>query len=69
MENNGGKFARDISSDVTHLVCSTKAWKEYHSIGKFANLDSFTSTDRQCGGCRVRGRLNDAASLDLNVQP
>jgi hypothetical protein len=27
VENNGGTFQQQISSDTTHLVCSKTAWK------------------------------------------
>ena len=28
IEVNGGTFAKQISSDVTHLVCSLDSWKK-----------------------------------------
>lgn len=36
VENNGGKFTKELDNDVTHLVCSKKAWQRYHDIGEFA---------------------------------
>lgn len=35
VEHAGGVFVKDLSKDVTHLVCSQKAWKRYYPIGKF----------------------------------
>jgi twin BRCT domain len=32
--NNGGAFSKDLNEEVTHLVCSKKAWKGYKDIGK-----------------------------------
>jgi NAD-dependent DNA ligase len=37
VEHAGGTFVKDsISKDVTHLVCSEKAWKKYYPIGEFS---------------------------------
>ncbi|ETI24035.1 hypothetical protein G647_03404 [Cladophialophora carrionii CBS 160.54] len=32
VEHAGGTFVKEVSRDVTHLVCSEKAWKRYHPI-------------------------------------
>lgn len=32
--NNGGKFSHHLNDEVTHLICSKKAWKEYHATGE-----------------------------------
>jgi twin BRCT domain len=34
--NNGGTFSKELNNEVTHLVCSKKAWKEYRDIGKLS---------------------------------
>ena len=36
--NNGGTFSKELNNEVTHLVCSKKAWKEYKDIGKLASF-------------------------------
>jgi anthranilate synthase/indole-3-glycerol phosphate synthase/phosphoribosylanthranilate isomerase len=36
VEHAGGTFVKELSKDVTHLVCSEKAWKRYYPIGMFA---------------------------------
>ncbi|KIV88017.1 hypothetical protein, variant [Exophiala mesophila] len=36
VEANGGVFIKQISEDVTHLICSKKAWKQYHPTVKAA---------------------------------
>ncbi|KAJ9601958.1 hypothetical protein H2200_013517 [Cladophialophora chaetospira] len=36
VEHAGGTFARELSKDVTHLLCSEKAWKRYYPIVKEA---------------------------------
>ena len=33
VEHAGGTFAKELSKDVTHLLCSEKAWKRYYPIG------------------------------------
>ncbi|KIW13428.1 hypothetical protein PV08_08616 [Exophiala spinifera] len=32
VEHAGGAFVKDITTDVTHLVASKKAWKKYHPM-------------------------------------
>ncbi|KIW67950.1 hypothetical protein PV04_03929 [Phialophora macrospora] len=32
VEHAGGTFVKELSKDVTHLVCSEKAWKRYYPI-------------------------------------
>lgn len=32
--NNGGTFSKELNNEVTHLVCSKKAWKAYPDVGK-----------------------------------
>lgn len=34
IESNGGKFSRELTPEVTHLIASKKAWKKYYPIGK-----------------------------------
>ena len=34
VEHAGGRFTKEISKDVTHLVASHRAWKKYHPMGK-----------------------------------
>lgn len=34
VENNGGRFSKVIDSNVTHLIASRKAWKQYHTLGE-----------------------------------
>lgn len=36
--NNGGTFYKDLTDEVTHLVCSKKAWQKYQDIGKLYHL-------------------------------
>ena len=33
VEYAGGTFVKELSKEVTHLVCSTKSWKSYPPIG------------------------------------
>ena len=33
VEGNGGKFSKDVTTEVTHLVTSMRAWKRYHPLG------------------------------------
>ncbi|EXJ61123.1 hypothetical protein A1O7_05276 [Cladophialophora yegresii CBS 114405] len=32
VEHAGGTFVKDLSKDVTHLICSERAWKRYYPI-------------------------------------
>lgn len=32
--NNGGTVSKELNNEVTHLVCSKKAWRDYPDIGK-----------------------------------
>lgn len=41
VEANGGVFLKEIHDNVTHLICSKKAWKQYHPTGKLFSLLSF----------------------------
>lgn len=34
VEANGGIYSKDITPNVTHLVCSDKAWKKGVDIGR-----------------------------------
>lgn len=38
VEHAGGTFAKELSRNVTHLLCSDKAWKRYYPIGMFRPL-------------------------------
>lgn len=35
VENNGGRFTKELDDEVTHLICSKQAWQRYHEIGEF----------------------------------
>lgn len=39
IQANGGTFAGDISSKVTHLICSKKHYKKNVDIGTSSSLD------------------------------
>jgi hypothetical protein len=41
VKHAGGKFAKHISKDVTHLVASKHAWKQNAPMGKFSAFSSF----------------------------
>lgn len=41
VESNGGKYASEISADVTHLLTSKRAWIEYTPLGIQLNFYQF----------------------------